>query len=730
MQISLLAGGALLVSWSPARAQTGESFQPNAYIRIDPDDTVTIWSAQPDMGEGTKTSLPMLLAEELDADWNRVRIELAPLDMEKYGGQGVGGSDAIRADWDRLRTFGATARSLLVGAAAAKWNVPEADCETALGVVHHRASTREARYGELTAAAAARPRPKGPVATKDGPRYRLIGTRVPNVDNGAIVRGERLFGLDVKIPGMKYAAVAKSPVFDGRPLRVDATAALKVPGVRQVVEVHGLDNPTFLMSGVAVVADSTWAAFKGRDALSVEWAQGEFASESSASLSEQAAAILEKPPATVYDSGGVDDALARATTRVDNVFSCGFVAHATLEPHNCTADYRNGEVWIRGPLQMPASGQSIVARALGIPRERVHVQSTRIGGGFGRRLMSDYAAEAAVVSRAIGAPVQIVETRTGDLQHDYYRPMAVQRLRAGLDAAGRLTSWDHVIASASRNAYRRDPRPPHSTETYGSYIGRAATLEQMDPDLLPTRIPHARLRYGALRTGVATGAWRAPSHVAVAFAIEQTIDELAIVARRSAIDIRLEFLGDAADIPKRAGEPTPYDPTRMARVIQAAAERGGIGGPIPAGRARGFAAHHTFGSYCAQVVDLSVDAKKRVTIHRVLAVADVGQPVNLSGVEAQVEGAIVDGIGAAFFGDVPIERGRATSRNFDDYRLIRNREAPREIEVVILPSRTRPTGIGEIGIPPIAPAVANAIAAATGTRLRQMPFAKSGFLLA
>ena len=251
----------------------------------------------------------------------------------------------------------------------------------------------------------------------------------------------------------------------------------------------------------------------------------------------------------------------------------------------------------------------------------------------------------------------------------------------------------------------------------------------MDPDLVPTRIPSVRLRYAALRTGVATGAWRAPSHVALAFAIEQTVDELAGLARRSAIDMRLEILGETADIPKPHDEPTPYDPARMARVIQIAAERGGVGQRPPEGRARGFAAHYTFGSYCAQVVDVSVNDAKQVTIHHVLAVVDVGQPVNVSGIEAQVEGAIIDGIGAAFFGDVPIESGRAQSRNFDDYRLIRHREAPRAIEVVIVPSRTRPTGIGEIGIPPIAPAVANAIAAATGTRLRQMPFSKSGFSL-
>jgi isoquinoline 1-oxidoreductase beta subunit len=728
IQVSLAAGGAVVVGWTTrgSAAQGSESFHPNPYVRVDPDDTVTIWSAQPDMGEGTKTSLTMLLVEELDADWNRVRIELAPLDR-KYGGQGVGGSDAIRYDWDRLRPLGATARLLLVRAAAQRWQVPESEISAARGVLEHPASKRRATFGELASSAAKLPVPKEPAPTKAHSQYRLIGKRVPNVDNGAITRGERLFGLDVKLPGMKYAAIAKCPVFAGRPIRVDAAAALKIPGVRQVVEVHGLDNPTHLMSGVAVVADNTWAAFNGRKALAVDWAEGEFAQESSATLEEQARSLLEKPSATLYDSGGVDEALTGATLRIDNTFSCGFVSHATLEPHNCTADYRDGQVWIHGPLQMPGSGRQVVARALGIPPERVHVQSTRIGGGFGRRLLSDYAAEAAVVSRAIGTPVQVVDDRTGDLQHDYYRPLAVQRLRASLDSQRRIACWDHVIVSASRNAYRRDARPPHSTEVYGSYVGRVTAVEQLDPDLVPTRIPQARLRYAPIRTGVATGAWRAPSHVAIAFAIESTIDELAVLAHRSAIDLRLEMLGEPADVPKAPDQPTPYDPSRMARVIQAAAERGGFGARPPEGRARGFAAHYTFGSYCAQVAEVSVNERRQVVVHRVVAVADAGQPVNLSGFEAQVEGAVIDGIGAGFFGDVPIERGRATPENFDRYRLIRNREAPAAIDVTILPSTVRPTGMGEIGIPPIAPAVANAIAALTGQRIRRMPFAQEGY---
>ncbi|MGE3274925.1 MAG: molybdopterin cofactor-binding domain-containing protein [Vicinamibacterales bacterium] len=737
LRVSLAASGGLLVAlhWSRVDASTLEgqapdvaAFQPSAYIRIDPDDTVTLWSAQPDMGEGTKTTLPMLLADELDADWSRVRIELAPLDQEKYRGQGSGGSDAVRYDWDHLRKLGATARWLLVQAAAAEWGVAAEACETAAGVVRGRGG-HEATYGALATRAARLPVPEGDVPMKNPSRYTIIGTRVPNVDNGAIVRGERLFGLDVKLPGMKYAAIAKAPVFDGRPLRVDDTAARAVPGVLDVVQVHGLDNPTFMMSGVAVVADSTWAAFKGREALRVEWSEGRHATESSETLTAQFRELLETPVDTLHDSGSVETALAAAAHTVDATFEYGFVSHATLEPHNCTAEFRDGECYIRGPLQMPGSGRQVVAAALGIPPERVHVQSTRIGGGFGRRLMSDFAAEAAVISRATGRPIQVVETREGDLAHDYYRGAGMQRLRAGADASGRVTAWDHTIVSVSRNAYRRDPRPAWSTEMYGSYIGRVDTLEQTEPDLQPTRIPNARLRYGQPTSGVPVGAWRAPSHVANAFVIESVIDELATAAGRSAVDMRLDFLGEPGDMPANPANPSPYDPARMKRVILAAADRGGYGRRPAEGRAIGFASHHTFGSYCAQVAEVSVDARKRVTIHRLLIVLDVGQPVNLSGLEAQAQGGAIDGIGTAFFADVPIADGRAATRNFDRYRLIRHREIPRVIEVVILPSTTRPTGFGEIPVPPAAPALANAVAALTGERLRVMPFARAGYSL-
>ncbi len=734
--VSLAATGGLIVAMradidAQMTPPTEPAGFPTEYIQIDPDDRVLIWSAQPEMGEGTRTSLPMLIAEELDADWTMVRVDDAAMDP-KYGGQGVGGSDAIRSDWDRLRRIGATARALLINAAAAQWNVPASECDTALHTVRHAATNRTARFGPLAARAATLTVPRD-VPLKDASRYRLIGTRVNGTDNHRVVTGQGMFGIDVRLPGMKFAAIAKCPVFNGRPLTIDSTKARQVPGVRDIVEIKGLDNPTFLMPGVAVVADSTWAAFKGREALAIQWDEGPYAAESNATLTEQFQKLLAAPPATLHNSGRVDDALAAAATVVDNTYSFPFVSHATLEPHNCTADFRDGEMWVRGPIQMPMGVPSIVSRATGLPADKVHVHCTRIGGGFGRRLMSDYAAEAAIVAKAIRGAVMVVDSREGDLQHDYYRPAAMQRLRAGLDGEGKIVAWDHVIASCSRNAYRKDPRGEHSTETYGSYVGQVQRVQQLDADLQPTRIPNARLRYGAPLTGVATGAWRAPAHVVNAFVIETTIDELAARAKRSAVEMRLEILGESADVPKSDTDPSPYDPARMRAVLLAAAQRGAFAQPAPEGRARGIAMHHTFGAYCAHVVEVSAAAgpgsRKRVTIHKVVSVADVGQTVNLSMLEAQMQGGIIDGLGAAFYGEVPIERGRATSRNFGDYRMIRMREAPLAIDVHFLPSRLRPTGFGEPPLPPIGPAVANAIAALTGERIRVMPFSRAGYVL-
>ena len=456
------------------------------------------------------------------------------------------------------------------------------------------------------------------------------------------------------------------------------------------------------------------------------WDEGPYKDESTTTLSAQFAELARAPGTTVRAVGDVEQALAGAARVVEAVHEFPFLSHATLEPHNCTADVRDGHCYITGPLQMQGSGAIVVAAAVGLPVDRVHIQVTRLGGGFGRRLLSDYAAEAAVVSKAIGGPVQVIGTREDDLRHDYYRPAGARRLRAGLDANGRIVAWDCHMVNLSRNAYRRGTSPAWSTETYGMVAGVSNDLgPDLELDLVPWHIPNVRLQFSEPRSGVATGAWRAPAHVSNAFAVETLLDEIAQLTGRNAVDLRLELYGNAGALRITGDDPTPYDPDRMAAVLRLAAERGGFGQAPPAGRARGLAAHFTFGSYCAQVVELSVDppsrepvsAGRRVTIHRVTCALDCGIVVNRSGVEAQAQGGIIDGLGHAFFGEVTIDRGRAVEGNFDRYRLIRNREAPAAIDIHIVPSTMRPTGFGEIAVPVVAPAVANAVAAITGERI-------------
>lgn len=736
LRASTTATGGFLLSfaWAPPVAFARAPLHPNGYVRIDADGRITIWSKNPDMGQGVKTALPMVLVEELDADWAAVTVLDAPLDRAKYGGQGSGGSDSIRAEWDLYRHAGAAAREMLAEAAAETWGVARTECRTERGAVVHGPSSRRLTYGALAERAAARPVPaKAP--WKPVERFTFLGTRVGGIDNPQIVTGRPLYGVDVRVPGMRFAAIAKSPVFGGRPARVDERAARAVLGVVTIVTIPGHANPTFCQPGVAVVAENTWAAFKGREALRIDWDSGPFADESSASLSSQFATLARAPGTTVRQVGDVESALAGAARVVEAYYESPFLAHATMEPVNCTAEFRDGQCRITGPLQMQTSGAGVVADVLGIPREQVQVQATRLGGGFGRRLLSDYAAEAAYVARAVKAPVQVVGSRETDLQHDYYRPAGARALRVGLDASGRIQAWDCHLVNLSRNAYRRGTTPAWSTETYGMVAGVSADMgPDVELDLVPWTIPHVRLRYSEPRSGVQTGAWRAPAHVANAFAVETLLDEIAVLTRQSPVDLRLGLYGTSETVPIQSEEPSPYDPDRLAAVLRLAVERSGYGRAPAEGRALGLAAHYTFGSYCAQVVELSIDrpaagsapATSSVRVHRVTCALDCGIVVNRSGVEAQAQGGIVDGLGHAFFGEMAIEGGRAVAGNFDRYRLIRMREVPAAIDVHVVSSTRRPTGFGEIAVPVIAPAVANAVAALTGRRLRRTPFLGEG----
>jgi len=723
------AGGLLVACYvrrEPGTTSSG-AFRPNGYVRIDPDGRVVLWSKNPDMGQGIKTTLPMMIAEELDVEWSAVRVEQAELNRALYGGQGAGGSDGTTSDGPLGQRAGAVARLLLIAAAAQQWHVDPSSCETARGVVHHRRSGRSASYGELAATAATLPVPKDPPPLKDVSRHTIVGRPTRGVDTPKIVVGEPMYGLDARVAGMLYAVIEKCPVHGGRPARVDAAAALAVPGVKKVVTIEGHKNPTWLKPGVAVVADSTWAAMRGRDALQVTWDEGEGRDESSASLSAQFRALAATPGKVLGDQGDVTRAFDQARTKVDVMYEAPFLAHATLEPQNCIAHVHDGRCEIVGPLQMPTSGAQVVAGVLGIPRASVSVQVTRIGGGFGRRLTSDYAAEAAYVSKAIGAPVQVVWSREDDMRHDYYRPAGLHHVRAGLGPDSRLSVWHHHLVNVSRNRYRLGDTPPESTEIYGLIAPPASDpKKQFDSDLQPTLIPNCRLEYTEARTSVPTGALRAPSHNFNAFVIESILDELAHAGKVDPIALRLSYLGEAANFPYEGDSPAPYKPERLKRVLELAAEKSGWGTPLPKGHGRGIALHYTFGSYAAEVAEVSVDAQQRVRVHRVVAAIDVGLPVNPLNLEAQTQGGIIDGLSAAMFGEITIASGRTVQSTFEDYPLLRNRDAP-EIEVHIVPSREHPTGFGEIALPPIAPAVANAIFAVTGTRVRRLPFVASGF---
>ena len=741
LKVGGTAAGGFLITLSLPSCRAGPSadrsprpFAPNPFLRIEPDGTVTIWAKNPDMGEGVKTSLPMIVAEELGADWSRVRVAQADLDRSRYGGQGSGGSDGITSDWDNLRKAGAVARGMLIAAAADRWGVAADSCRARAGSVVHAASGRSLPFGELAGPASRLAPPKAPPALKSPGEFSIVGTRVSGCDNPSIVTGKPLYGLDARVPGMLRAVIEKAPTFGGRPAKVDAGLALAVPGVRQVVTIEGLENPTRLRPGVAVVADSTWAAMKGREALlaGLQWTPGPSPGEGSESLSRRFTELARSPGKRLRDAGDVDAAFARARRVFDAVYEFPFLAHATLEPMNCIADVRDGRCEIRGPMQMPDSAQRVVAEATGLPAKAIRIHVTRLGGGFGRRLLSDYAAEAAVLSQKVGKPVQVVWTREDDMRNDYYRPAGRQVLRAGVDAGGAVVAWYHHLINVSRNAYRLDKSPPESTETYGMFAPRVAdAAADLQALYQPVAIANCRVEYTEAATAIPTGAWRAPAHNVNAFAIQCFLDEIAHALGSDPAEHRLSILGSAGDYPSKPDPdiPTPYNPDRLKGVVRLAAERAGWGKRAPEGIARGIAGHFTFGSYAAHVVELSVEGGKKVRIRRVVSAVDCGIPVNVSGVEAQTEGGVIDALGASFYGEMPIENARARHGSFDGYRLLRHDEAP-PVEVHIVPSRERPTGFGEIALPPFAPALGNAIFAATGRRIRRLPFAASGLSLA
>jgi len=726
------AGGAFLIGMSAQGVLAAVSdtkagaaspdFVPNAFIRIARDGSVTLISKQPEIGQGIKTSLPMVIAEELDVAWESVRVVQGDLNLEAYGSQGAGGSNSTPNNYENFRRLGATARAVLVQAAAQAWKAPAGECTTDGGHVLHAASKRRLAYGDLVEAAARLPLPEAAsVAVKDPATFKLLGKRIGGVDNPAIVSGKPLFGIDVQLPGMLHAQYVKCPVFGGKPLRANLDAVRALPGVKDAFIIEGTSNLNGLRPGVAIVATSTWAAIRARRALEVTWDEGGAAKHSWADFTAQAKAAASQPGATVLrKDGDVAAALKGAAKTVEAAYSYPFISHASMEPQNCTAWIKpDGALELWAPTQNPNAGQALVSGTCGIPKEKITMHIIRSGGGFGRRLSSDFIVEATAIAQRMKdkAPVKLTWTREDDLQHDHFRPGGFHFLRGGVDEAGKVVGWhNHFVTFANR------------VEQDGKSTLRNGSGGSLSPDEFPGRwLANCQLEQTALECSVPMGPWRAPGSCVFAWAFHSFIDELAHAGGRDPLAFRLELLGDKDIMAPSVERGQPYNVARMRAVLQTAADKAGWGKKkFARGQGQGIAFHFSHRGYVAQVAEVTVSKDGKVKVDRVVVALDVGPTIiNLSGAENQVEGSVIDGLSTLMFPELNLENGRIVQSNFHDYQLLRIGDAPAKIEMHFVKSDQPVTGLGEPPLPPLAPAVCNAIFAATGKRVRELPLSKA-----
>jgi isoquinoline 1-oxidoreductase beta subunit len=710
LQATLVAGGGLLLGTrlGSASSRAGEAVADgvlNPFIRITPDGIVTIMAQNPEIGQGVKTMLPMIIADELDVEWKNVRVEQAGLDTTKYKDQWAGGSTATPTHWTSMRRVGAAGRALLVAAAADTWGVPATECDTAPGVVQHRKSGRSAAYGTLLAKAATLPPPAlDQVPLKDPKDFRIIGTRVRGVDTHAIVTGTPLFGIDVSLPGMLYAVYQKCPVFGGTVKSANLDEIKGLWGVRQAFVVQGGSALDGLLGGVAIIADSWWAARQARDKLVATWDEGATAQQSSAGFAAQAALLAKgTPQRSLRKDGDPDAALQAAARTVSAEYFYPFLAHATLEPQNCTAQYKDGKLEFWARTQTPEDGRALVAKTLGLQPDDITIHLTRLGGGFGRGLKNDYLVEAgAIAKQALGsAPIKLLWTREDDMRHDFYRPAGFHYLTGGVDTAGHLVAWRNHFVSFGEG------------ERFAPSAGIGATQ-------FPQRfVPNYALDASVMPLGVPTGALRAPGSNGIAFAVQSFLDELADAAGRDPLQFRLDLLA--------AGQPGEgLDAARMRGVLELVAEKSRWANrPRERGRGMGVAFHWSHRGYFAEVVQASVTRQGALSVEKVWAAGDIGsQIINPGNAEQQVQGSVLDGIGQALALAITIERGRTMQGNFDQYPLLRLTKAPPVVEVHFKLTEFPPTGLGEPALPPVIPALCNAIFAATGRRIRALPIGK------
>jgi isoquinoline 1-oxidoreductase beta subunit len=705
-------GGGLFLSWGldaeGAPAAAAAPAELNAFISMEPDGIITIIGKNPECGQGIKTMLPMVIAEELEADWSQVRIRQALSDPAKYGVQVAGGSTSTPVNYDPLRRVGAAGRQMMVEAAALTWKVPPGECTAAMSTVTHTPTGRKLPYAKLAKTAAALPAPDlKTVVLKNPQDFSIIGQSVRGIDSPRIVKGEPIYGIDTHLPGMLYAVFVKCPVYGGKVKSAQLDGVLAMPGVKKAFVVEGNDAFNGLASGVAIVADSWWRAKKARDKLVVEWDEGPTAARSSAGFAAEAARLAPlKGQKQIRKDGDADTALGKAAKVVEASYSYPFLSHANLEPQNCTALVKDDKVEIWAPTQNPQPGREIVAKLLGVAPADIKINMMRCGGGFGRRLQNDYMAEAAWIARETGAPVKMLWQREDDLAHDFYRPGGFHNLKGGLDEHGRLIAWkNHFVSFADRD----DPT-------------KFANSADMAATELPARlISDITLEASLMPLGIPTGPMRAPRSNALCFVQQSFLDELAHAAGKDPLAFHLDLLGEPRLFGK-TGERDSFDTGRSRGVLELVAKMSGWGKTDLAPRTgMGIAYYFCHLGYFAEVVQASVATDGQIKIDHVWVAGDIGsQIINPTGALNQVQGSVIDGISQALALAVTFDKGAAVQSNFNEYPLIRMPASPK-VEVAFLKTANAPTGLGEPALPPVIPALCNAIFAATGKRIRALP---------